>query len=190
METSYFIAVGNKIMPYSSKQGKRTSCNWIAEVSENIKHVVDVGPGSGTYINLLKYKRKILKNAKWSAIEVWEPYINYYNLREKYDNIIIEDVRFIDWNIFSDVDLVILGDILEHITKEDAIILIDKLVSISKYVLLSIPIIHYPQEEEFGNPYEKHVKDDWSNEEITCTFGKYIKKYEIDSIIGIYWLEK
>jgi hypothetical protein len=50
--------------------------------------------------------------------------------------------------------------------------------------------VHYPQEEEFGNPYERHIKDDWSNEEIISTFGKYIIKHEINSIIGVYWLLK
>jgi len=182
--------MGNTIMPFSSKQGKQTSCNWIAEVADTITHVIDIGPGSGTYINLLKYKRKILSKATWTAIEVWEPYIDEYKLKEKYDEVIVQDVRSVDWNMFSNVDLIILGDILEHLTKEDAITLIDKLVSIGKYVLLSIPIVHYPQEEEFGNPYERHIKDDWSNEEIISTFGKYITKHEINSIIGVYWLVK
>lgn len=177
-------------MPFSSKEGKYTTRTWISEKADTINQVLDIGAGSGTYINLLKYKQPILKHATWIGVEAWEPYIEQYKLLEKYDKIISSDVRLIDFNQFSNIDLVILGDILEHMSKDDAIKLIDILIEKSSYILISIPIIHFPQGEEFGNPFEAHIKDDWSHDEVISTFKKYIKKFEVNKTIGIYWLEK
>jgi hypothetical protein len=75
-------------------------------------------------------------------------------------------------------------------TKEDAETLIRNIMNQSKICIISIPVVHYPQGEEFGNPYEVHVKDDWSNSEVLDTFKQYIKKSEVDGEIGVYWLEK
>lgn len=177
-------------MPFSSKEGKTTVREWASEYSDLINVVVDVGAGNGTYIHLLREKRKTLANAIWIAIEVWKPYIEEYNLKNRYDDVISQDVRDLNWKEFDKVDLVILGDVLEHITKDEAQQLVDRIFETAKYAVISIPIVHCPQGEEFGNPYEIHVKDDWSHSEVMETFKKYIKKYKIDSTIGVYWLEK
>ena len=105
-------------MPGSDDATRPFSINKIK--SNNISKILDVGPGVGTY-------SVALKNAGWkghiTGIEIWEPYIELYDLNSKYDEIIIKDVRLHD---DFNYDLVIFGDILEHMTKEEAIAVWDK----------------------------------------------------------------
>lgn len=146
----------------------------------DIKTILDVGPGVGTYA-------MALSNAKWkgkiTGIEIWEPYIELYSLNQKYSEIILGDVR--EHNDFN-YDLVIFGDILEHMTKEEAIAVWDKVSKQAKYALIAIPIIHYEQGEWGGNPYEAHVKDDWTADEVRDTFSHIVDWYESD-ITGAFW---
>jgi hypothetical protein len=132
----------------------------------------------------------MLTHSTWIGVEVWQDYITRFDLTNRYNTLINQDVREIDWTSLGNIDLTIVGDILEHMTKEDAETLIRNIMNQSKICIISIPVVHYPQGEEFGNPYEVHVKDDWSNSEVLDTFKQYIKKSEVDGEIGVYWLEK
>lgn len=174
-------------MPFSDIRGKDTSVSWIKQKTD-IKTILDVGAGIGTYSILCKETNKILTDAKWIAIEAWEPYIQEYKLKEKYNELYNEDARYCDWQKFGNIDLVIFGDVLEHMSKEDAQFLVDKALQHSKYVLISIPIKYMPQGAEYGNPFEIHVKDNWTHEEVLASFPK-IKHSRAVKKIGVYWLE-
>jgi hypothetical protein len=78
-------------------------------------------------------------------------------------------------------DLVILGDILEHMSESDAINLWDKISKQAKYAIISIPIIHYHQDAINGNPYEVHVEEDWTVERVLEKFSHIVehKKFEV-----------
>ena len=152
-------------MPDSNPETKP----WIAEHIAKIKPktVLDVGAGKGLYLNLL-YGVLGKENVHVTAVEVWEDYIQFFMLKMRYDVLIKKDVR--KMNDFK-YDLVILGDVLEHMSKEDAIELWDKISKQAKYAVISIPIIHHPQEAVNGNPYEVHVKEDWSTQEVLDSFS-------------------
>jgi phospholipid N-methyltransferase len=155
-------------MPYSVNENKPWIQRVIKEISPST--VLDVGAGSGVYADIIRqntdYKINIV------AIEVWEPYIKQFNLEKKYDEIINKDVREIeDFNY----DLVIFGDILEHMSEEDAIKLWDKVSKQSKFAIISIPTIHFPQGEISGNPYEVHIEEDWSYEKVLKTFHSIVE---------------
>jgi hypothetical protein len=50
-----------------------------------------------------------------------------------------------------------------------------------------------PQDEVNGNPFEVHVKDDWTHEEVMQTWNTYVKNFYRKgkkSKIGVYWLSK
>lgn len=173
-------------MGKSSKEGKDVTLQWVSEC--DIKNVLDIGAGSGTYKKLFS-KNRLHSSAKWTAIEAWEPYIKDFNLHSMYDTVINSDVRKCDIKSLGKFDITFMGDVLEHITKEEAIQLVDEVMSVSKYAVISIPIVHWPQGERHGNPFEIHVKDDWSDEEVKNTFSKYIKKSVAGNEIGVYWLE-
>jgi 2-polyprenyl-3-methyl-5-hydroxy-6-metoxy-1,4-benzoquinol methylase len=182
-------------MPKSSRNGKQAIIQWLQSV-ENVNKVLDVGAGKGTYKRLCDgfrvYKDipaigPILKNATWDAVEIWEPYIKEYELENLYDSVVNEDIREIQKEL-PDYDLAFVGDILEHMTKDEACRLIKTLTKKCKVVIISIPLGHHPQEAHNGNPHEEHVKDNWSHEEVIGSFMN-IKKFCVDNSIGVYWIE-
>lgn len=181
-------------MPYSLKSGKNETINWFCTNELSINRIVDIGPGSGTYINLIKEQNNYCKTAQWIGIEVWKPYVEKYKLEQRYDLIINKDVRLINWAEIGPVSVVIAGDVLEHISKEDAIILVDKILTVSKMLIISIPIVHMPQDHKaYDNPYEEHVKDDWTHNEVMETWSQYIKQHYRKgkkSKLGVYWMSK
>lgn len=174
-------------MPKSSREGKDTIVKWISE-KNNINKVLDIGCGAGTYRKLLN-KHSLLLASHWTGVEVWEPYIKEFNLESLYDLVINKNILDIDFEKDQKFDLVIMGDVLEHVTKEEAILLVDRIMKITTAAIISIPIKHYPQDEVNGNPFERHVKDNWTDKEVIDTFGKYITKSKPEKIVGVYWLE-
>ena len=163
-------------MPYSSESGKKYVRYLMGKIEQ--KKVLDVGCGAGTYA-------KMFPDRDWTGIEIWEPYVEKYNLRDLYKNLIVEDARKVDYGNIGTFDVAIAGDVLEHMELDEARDVVHKLREISDTVIVSIPIGHYPQGEYAGNPYEKHVVDDWTNDRILKVFGSPTWSV-IDNEIGIY----
>lgn len=175
-------------MGTSSREGKEKIKSWVSSL-DKINTVLDIGVGKGTYVQLLKHKGRIIPTAKFIGVEAWLPYIEQFSLKTKYDLIINEDLRNLNFNEIGNVDLTIAGDVLEHVTKEDAINTVKKISKISRFMIISIPVIHYPQDEINNNPFEKHIKDDWTDQEILETWGELIIDKEIGNEIGVYLLK-
>lgn len=163
-------------MPWSNAENQHWVLNTVVGLQP--KTVIDVGAGSGTYAKLLKP----FIDARFVAIEIFENYVSEYKLKDLYDEVWVEDVRKY---IHLESDLIIFGDVLEHMTKEEAIKVWDIARSGCKYGLISIPIIHYPQGEWFDNPYEVHVVDDWNNIKVWQTFAD-IKQCIVGKETGTY----
>ena len=106
-------------MPTSMKSGKQWTVNWIKDNQDKINSILDLGCGMGTYSHLLKNKNNILREANWVGIEAWAPYIEKYNLRTKYNTIHNVDIRNLNYKELGTFDLCFMGDVLEHITKEE-----------------------------------------------------------------------
>ena len=147
------------------------------------KSILDVGAGSGTYADLLKdngYTRATI-----DAVEVWEPYVKEFNLNSKYRRVYQTDIR--DFDQYHH-DLVIFGDILEHMSIDDALNVWETASIYCAHAVISIPIIHYHQHAINGNPYEEHIKDDWSHQEVLDTFSRIVDFWRGD-ITGAYWAD-
>ena len=149
-----------------------------------IESILDIGVGEGTYFNILS---PYLENTKWSGIEIWKPYITKYDLRSKYEILINRDVRQINFDEGPSYDLTIFGDVLEHMTKLEAQTLIKTIIPKTNLIMISIPIIDFSQDVVGGNPFEKHIKDDWSHEEVLESFPSIISAF-IHEFIGVYFL--
>jgi 2-polyprenyl-3-methyl-5-hydroxy-6-metoxy-1,4-benzoquinol methylase len=175
-------------MPTSSNKGKKDFIRWISEI-EDITLILDVGCGEGTYPKLFKEKNLTTTATRWYGIEAWKDYISEFNLPELYNVILNQDARTLDWAKLPKFDLVIFGDVLEHMTKEESVTLVSKALDHSKFVFISIPVVHSPQGEVNGNPYEAHIKDDWTHEEVLSTFP-FITKSHVAKKIGVYLLSK
>jgi autotransporter strand-loop-strand O-heptosyltransferase len=168
-------------MPNSYSYFKPEVKQYFKENISTTKKILDVGPGEGTYSKLLREL-----GYKMDCVEIHEPYISTYNLKDKYDRVFLGDIVSQD---ISEYDFIILGDVLEHISKVDAKNLITKIVSQGKECLVAIPYL-MPQNGLGDNDYEKHLQEDLSPEvmkqrypELECLFsnssyGYYIVKKE------------
>lgn len=180
-------------MGTSLSTGKAETLAWFTENQKSITRILDIGSGCGTYIDLIKINNKICVDSEWIGIEAWKNYITEFKLEEKYNRVINQDARTLDWNSLGKFSVVIAGDVLEHMTKEEAIILVDQALNYCDTMIISIPIIHMPQDAVNGNPFEIHVKDNWSHDEVMDTWKKYIKSFYKKSSktkVAVYWLSK
>jgi hypothetical protein len=160
-------------MPGSARENDADVIEFVE--THHIDRVLDVGAGSGTYGKLLSGMGLVI-----DAIEVWTPYVNDYHLTSIYSSVTIIDARSLHPWLFSQYDLVIFGDVLEHMSREDSIAVWDAAKD-ARYRMLSVPIIHYPQGAEFNNPYEVHVQEHMTPEQIREDFGPFVfeKEYEV-----------
>ena len=165
-------------MPTSDPTNKLWSMRRIKDI--NPKTVLDIGTGMGDYLELIK--TYISSDIVVHGVEVWEPYVEEYFLKERYDQLFIQDVR--EMTEFS-YDLVILGDVLEHMPEADAVALWDLISKQARHAMISIPIGHHPQGAWGGNPYEIHHEEDWSIERVLQAFSGIIEHKEFD-ITGVF----
>ena len=161
-------------MPVSSESGKAE----IKRIVSRIKHeaMLDIGCGCGTYA-------KMFPEADWTGVEIWEPYVEKYGLKSLYRQLYVEDAR--TWTPTEYYDVAFAGDVLEHMTADEAAELLQKLRLCAEVVIVSIPIGKWPQGVHEGNPYETHVKDDWSDEDVRRILGEP-RWSKIVNEIGVY----
>jgi len=173
-------------MPGSVQEGKDLVKEFCIE--SDVRTVLDIGPGEGTYYYALQDTPvEILQ-----GVEVWGPYIDDFNLKEKYNNIYISNVYYLDWDKldYHTWDMVILGDIIEHLPRNQGEDVIRRAVDHSRYVVVSLPIYGYAQNVTMGNTYETHVEQ-YSDESIR----EVLKEYEIleslkGEVVGVYIFTK
>lgn len=138
-------------MPASSPLGKDVIKAWF-EKQTDIKTILDVGAGEGTYRKLLG------PEYEWIALEVWGEYVDRFGLRDLYNDVIIGDIRS---TAVPKTDCVIFGDIIEHLDKKDGKTILEVATSTYKHVVVSIPLGEYEQGAIDGNPHEEH-KATWT----------------------------
>lgn len=134
----------------------------MARVSTDVSTVVDVGPGEGTYSTL---GRHILWAARWMSVEAFEPYVERFLLGQKYDDVIVGDIRGWKPDYLFDY-LILFGDVLEHMPKDDAIEVLNWHMEHALEIYVSVPIVHSPQGSCFGNDLEAHLHQ-WTFEEMS-----------------------
>lgn len=158
-------------MPFSAEENKE----FFAEIIRKYQpgYMLDIGPGAGVYSDLA---RGVDPDIALDAVEAWGPYVEKFNLREKYNEIIISDVRFIDTVHVSGYAMVVIGDVIEHLPKFAAAGVLARLIRNNKYVFVSFPVLHLDQEPWEGNFFETH-RDHWSYEEFVYFCG--VKGFKI-----------
>jgi hypothetical protein len=168
-------------MPYSAEEGQSLMMSWIK--AQSPRSVLDIGAGSGTYGKLV---RAACPDAYRIGVEVWHPYVARFNLTDVYDQVVHADVRDMWGEPPIRADVVILGDVLEHMHVEDATRVWRMALDWArKAVYLSIPITPYPQGECEGNPFEAHVVPDYTDERVLATFEGITWKW-LGTIVGRY----
>ena len=167
-----------KKMPHSDRANKGYTIDYI---KENIKPstVLDVGAGAGIYAEIIR--KHMGDSVNITGVEAWEPYVEEFDLNNKYDQLDLQDIRERE---YFNYDLVIFGDVLEHMTKQEALEVWTKASTQAKWGIISVPIIHYHQGPAFDNPYEIHVEEDWNAADVLDFFPHIVdhKEFEITGV--------
>lgn len=147
--------------------------------------VTDIGPGDGTYAKLL---RPAHEGVWWTAVEIHKPYIGRYKLKAKYDEVHHLDARRAPGHLFHR-DLVICGDVLEHMERDEAVDLLQRIEAAGAWhILVSLPIVEAPQGEVDGNPAEAHVHH-WEADDMDQVLGELGGQVESmrGHTLGCWW---
>ena len=140
-------------MPTSYFDFKIEIKNYIYNKYDKNIRILDIGPGQGTYAMLLNDYKNI------DCVEVYEPYVERFNLNNLYNNVFVSNI--LDFN-FEYYDVIILGDILEHIESDIAVELINKLFNKCDELIVSVPYLadfNYLYDDE-PNKNELHIQVD------------------------------
>ena len=100
-----------------------------------------------------------------------EAFEEYYNpLWKQYSEVIIGDIRKLDELTYgkyypskfreASFDIVHCGDVIEHLTKEEGLLLVENMKRIAlKAAIIVTPVKVLKQGTVFGNPLERHVSE-------------------------------
>lgn len=166
-------------MPYSAGECRPWMLDKMRKL--NPASMLDVGVGAGIYGILFGDH---FPGAQRIGVEIWEPYVWRFCLRDIYHRLIVGDIRTLaPWPA---VDVVIFGDVIEHMAQDEARKVWATAREVAgKAVYLAIPIVHYPQGPWAGNPHEAHVVDDYSHERVLETF-EGIGDWQLGNEVGAY----
>ncbi len=121
-----------------------------------IKRVLDYGAGLGRFGREFRIQfDEYLNEKKWkyviNAIEIFPAYRIILDRLNCYNSIL--DINKIN---DSHYDLIILMEVIEHLTKTEAIKLINHFKDISKFLIISTPMGFVKHNLVDGNPYQEH----------------------------------
>ena len=156
------------VMAFSAQEGKGFFKDWLIHVARPLefKRFLDVGCGAGLYGDII---REVFgKEVQVDAVEGFAEYVVRYNLLSKYDRVFLEDIRKVSSKM-EDYDLIVCGDVLEHIDKADAMRVVSDLCLASRFLWGALPLkvegrqwstgYHQGSEEWQENPLNKHLHD-------------------------------
>lgn len=147
-------------MPYSNP----TSIPTVLHFTESARprRVLDIGVGVGAYGLLLRthldiaferYRREQWQ-LKLDGLEIFPDYRNPV-WDYAYDHIHLGDVRTMDFPRDT-YDLVLINDVLEHLTDVEAVACLNRLLTWAPTVIATTPHSHIEQGAWGGNPHETH----------------------------------
>lgn len=171
-------------MPSSVTLGKPFIYFFVKEIlkSRQFLKFLDVGVGLATYPKM--FRERLPPACEFVGVEIWAPYVKEFALDYWYDSLIIGDARSLNWSSVPPSNIVLLGDVLEHMTRLEAVVLVEKASLHADFVIISIPLGNHPQGAECGNPWETHVAENWTADELHILFKDKIGVH-IHQFIGV-----
>lgn len=144
-------------MPYSSPVFDEEISRIIKFVKP--KNLLDIGAGAGKYGLIAKQLDPLIRTV---AIEVEKDYIKEFKLGSIYDEVWnISTSSIIQSRYFDlDFDIVVVGDILEHLKKSEGIDLLNFIIYRCRWIIIEFPH-RYLQNAIDGHVSEAHISA-WS----------------------------
>ena len=141
----------------SDWRGKEEIKNFIFNNFPSGSIILDVGAGGGTYVALIN-------EGKWytmDAVEIYKPTADY--IKPFYRNVFNQNIC--DFTAWKDIkyDLVIFGDVLEHLNVEDAIRVLERAKCYAKHIIISVPFLRAQDAKDTESPdnlNETHLQPD------------------------------
>lgn len=130
--------------------GKKEVCEWIRNSFAKGATCLDVGACDGKWADLLG------EYLTMDACEIFNANVVEHHLEDKYRSIYVCDIA--EYN-YAYYDIVLFGDVIEHMSVEKAQEVLRYAEAHSKCIIVGVPM-QYKQGELYGNPYEKHIQDD------------------------------
>lgn len=145
----------------------------------NPYRILDVGPGEGKWVSLARQPGQY-----WTGLEIFPRYVVDYGLHEKYDRIVVDDVRS-SADLLRENEFIIFGDVLEHLERDEAQGIVDYVRSQGRGMLVTGPIIHFPQGEWEGNVHETHLWDPTAADWISMVQPD---EFILGEVVGLFWV--
>ena len=131
--------------------GKPEICAWIRKWFPWDAEILDVGACDGLW-------RRLLPDfPNMDAVEAYAPHLPDL---EGYRQAFLADIRAFEYDYY---DLIIFGDIIEHLTPNEARVVLEYARPRCRDLIIAVPY-QYEQGAIYGNPYEVHVQDDLTPE--------------------------
>lgn len=130
--------------------GKDIVCAWIRENFSAGTEILDVGACDGIW-------RQLLPEYIMDAVEIHGPNADRLH---GYRKVFRRDVDGLDYEHY---DLIIFGDVIEHMDVEKAQRVLSYARPRCRDMVVAVPFL-YPQDAFGGNPWEKHLQPDLTAE--------------------------
>lgn len=137
----------------------------------NPQSVLDIGAGFGKYGLLCREYLEL-----WDGRQNYSEFLRRIDAVEIFGNYVTPVYEFVYNNTYSqdivqlaetlnfNYDLVLIIDVLEHLTKERGIVVLTKLLSKNRGLIISTPKKPSDQKDAFDNIYETH-RSRWTKKE-------------------------
>ena len=136
---------------------------WIKDNFPKGSTCLDVGACDG------KWATRLNDYLVMDACEAFQPNIANHELAKKYRRVYWGDIANLEYEHY---DLIIFGDVIEHLYIGKAQEVLSYANERCNDLIISVPFL-YPQDEIYGNPWEKHIQDDLTPELFDMRYPGY-----------------
>ena len=143
--------------------GKDQVVTWLKRNFNQGDTCLDVGACDGKYYNLVG------NYFKMDAVEIFKQNIDSHHLTEKYNQVFNCDVADLEYDYY---DCIIFGDVIEHMTIENAQKVLEYAKPRCKDLIIAVPYL-YKQGPLYGNKWEEHIQNDLTPENFIERYGEY-----------------
>lgn len=144
--------------------------------------MLDIGCGDGKFRDLFR------DYTAMDAVEVWEPYLERFQLRERYRDVRCVNANYLTVSSLREYDVVFMGDVLEHLTVDEAQRI---LLRIEEAGCAAVVVVPWEMEQGpwEGNPYEEHLQPDLTPERMAERYPQ-LQLVHKNNVCGVYFRNK